>query len=82
MDGDPSYSTDTGFALKGWKKVEISNAAILLAGNTVTSLGNASFTDKDGKVTVVDKTWEFKKDDAGVLRMVVHHSSLPFAAGQ
>jgi len=82
VGGDASYPKDTGFALKGWKKVEISNAAILLAGNTATTMGNVSFTDKDGKVTVVDKTWEFKKDDAGRLRIVVHHSSLPFAAGK
>jgi hypothetical protein len=82
VGGDASYPKDTGFALKGWKKVEISNAAILLAGNTATTMGNVSFTDKDGKVTVVDKTWEFKKDDAGRLRIVVHHSSLPFATGK
>ncbi|MDD0809253.1 hypothetical protein PSQ20_02805 [Curvibacter sp. RS43] len=82
VGGDANYPTDTGFALKGWKKVEISNAAILLAGNTATTMGNVIFTDKDGKVTVVDKTWEFKKDDAGRLRIVVHHSSLPFAASK
>lgn len=82
VGGDASYPKDTGFALKGWKKVEVSNAAILLAGNTATTMGNVTFTDKDGKVTVVDKTWEFKKDDAGRLRIVVHHSSLPFAAGK
>jgi hypothetical protein len=29
----------------------------------------------------VDKTWKFVKDDAGKLRIVVHHSSLPFAGG-
>ena len=36
------------------------------------------FTDKDGNVTTVDKTWQFVKDDNGQLRIVVHHSSLEY----
>ena len=78
VGGNASFPKDTGFALKGWKKVEIQNAAIFLAGDVATTMGNVSFTDKDGKVTTVDKTWKFKKDDAGNLRIVVHHSSLPY----
>jgi hypothetical protein len=35
-------------------------------------------TDKDGKVTTVDKSWTFKKDDTGTVRIVLHHSSLPY----
>lgn len=42
-------------------------------------MGNVSITDKDGKTTTVDKTWKFLKDDTGRLRIVVHHSSLPFS---
>jgi hypothetical protein len=42
-------------------------------------MGNVLFTGPDGKVTTVDKTWSFVKDDAGKLRIVVHHSSLPYA---
>jgi hypothetical protein len=30
-------------------------------------------------VTTVDKTWKYVKDDAGQLRIVVHHSSLPYS---
>jgi len=78
VGGNSSFPKDTGFALKGWKKVEIQNAAIFLAGDVATTMGNVVFTDKDGKVTTVDKTWKFKKDDAGNLRIVVHHSSLPY----
>ena len=80
VGGNSNYPKDTGFALKGWKKVEVQNAAIFLAGDVATSMGNVSFTDKDGKVTTVDKTWKFKKDDAGNLRIVVHHSSLPYTS--
>lgn len=77
VGGNSNFPKDTGFALKGWKKVEVQNAAIFLAGDVAASMGNVSFTDKDGKVTTVDKSWKFKKDDAGNLRLVVHHPSLP-----
>jgi len=80
VGGDSNFPKDTGFALKGWKKVEVNNAAIFLAGDVATSMGNVSFTDKNGKVTTVDKTWKFKKDDLGNLRIVVHHSSLPYSS--
>ncbi len=73
-----SAPKDTGFALKGWRKVDVNNAAIFIAGDVATSMGNVSITDKDGKVTTVDKTWKFLKDDSGKLRIVVHHSSLPY----
>ena len=43
-------------------------------------MGNVMITGKDGKVTTVDKTWKFKKTDDGTLRIVVHHSSLPYSA--
>jgi hypothetical protein len=79
VGGDPAFPKDTGFALKGWRKVDIRNAGIFIAGDVATTMGNVSITDKDGKTTTVDKTWKFLKDDTGRLRIVVHHSSLPFS---
>jgi len=78
VGGNPKFPKDTGFALKGWKKVDIENAAIHINGDVASSMGNVTFTDKDGKKTTVDKTWTFKKDDMGKTRIVLHHSSLPF----
>jgi hypothetical protein len=80
VGGDPSFPKDNGFALKGWKSVEIKNAAVFIAGDVATTMGNVMITDKNGKVTTVDKTWKFLKDDSGKLRIVVHHSSLPYAS--
>lgn len=79
VGGDKNYASDTGFALKGWRKVEVKNVGIHLHGNTATSMGNVSITDKNGKVTTVDKTWGYVKDDQGNLRIVLHHSSLPYS---
>lgn len=79
VGGDASFPKDTGFALKGWKQCEAKNAAVFIAGDSATTMGNVVMTDKNGKVTTVDKTWKYVKDDAGKLRIVVHHSSLPYS---
>jgi hypothetical protein len=78
VGGDANFPKDTGFALKGWTRCEAKNAAVFIAGDSASSMGNVMITDKAGKVTTVDKTWTYVKDDAGQLRIVVHHSSLPY----
>ena len=78
VGGDPSFPADTGFALKGWKKCEPVTSAIFLDGNSAITMGKVHFTDKNGKVTTVDKTWGYVKDDAGNLRINLHHSSLEY----
>lgn len=75
---DRSFPSDKGFALGGWKKYEYRNAGIFINGDLAITMGNVMLTDKDGKVTTVDKTWGFKKDSQGQVRIVLHHSSLPF----
>ena len=77
VGNDPRFPADTGFALKDWRSVEIRNAAIYLNGDTAMTMGNVLITDKNGKVTTVDKTWGYVRDDDGSLRIVLHHSSLP-----
>jgi hypothetical protein len=78
VGGDPAFPDDDGFALKGWKKFEYEKAAIYINGDLALTMGNVMLTDSKGKVTTVDKTWGFKKDQKGNLRIVLHHSSLPF----
>jgi hypothetical protein len=79
---DRAFPNDSGFALKGWKKYEYRNAGVFINGDMALTQGHVILTDKDGKVTTVDKTWAFKKDDKGQLRIVLHHSSLPFQPGK
>lgn len=80
VGGDRNFPQDTGFALKGWRSVEIRNAAIHINGDVAKTMGKVLITNAQGQVTEVDKTWAFKKDDRGTLRIVLHHSSLPFQA--
>ncbi|MDO9146271.1 MAG: hypothetical protein Q7U52_01110 [Hydrogenophaga sp.] len=79
VGGDSNFPKDTGFALKGWTQCQAKNAAVFITGDSATSMGNVMITNKSGAVTTVDKTWKYVKDDAGNLRIVVHHSSLPYA---
>lgn len=78
VGGNKNYPLDTGFALKGWEKYEFKNAAVFINGDLALTMGNVMLTDSTGKVTTVDKTWGFKKDEKGQLRIVLHHSSLPY----
>lgn len=78
VGGDSAYPGDSGFALKGWREFEIRNAAVLIAGDLALTMGNVVLVDQQGQVTTVDKTWGFRKDAAGDLRIVLHHSSLPY----
>jgi len=77
VGGNKDYPNDTGFALKGWRSWEMKNVAMQLRGDTAIAMGNLVLTDKNGKTTTVDKTWGYARDDQGVLRIVLHHSSLP-----
>ncbi|MCA3267299.1 MAG: hypothetical protein ING19_14650, partial [Azospirillum sp.] len=52
-------------------------SAVFIAGQVATTMGNVRITGREGRVTTVDKSWQFVKDDAGQLRIVLHHSSLP-----
>lgn len=76
---NPEFPDDTGFALKGWTDVKIENAAIFIDGNMATTMGNVMITNKDGSVTTVDKTWGFVRDNDGDIKIVLHHSSLPYS---
>ena len=75
---DEDFPSDKGFALNAWRGFATENAAIFIDGDVAMSMGKVRLTNADGAVTEVDKTWGYKKDDAGNLRIVLHHSSLPY----
>jgi len=79
VGGDSSFPKDTGFGIKGWVKYKFVNTAIYMEGNTAIVQGNAHFTNKDGTVTTVDKTFGYFKTPDGNLVIVLHHSSLPYS---
>ncbi|MCZ8017510.1 hypothetical protein [Novosphingobium sp.] len=80
VGGDKTYAKDTGFALKSWRKCESQNAGVVITGNTAISMGNVTMWDAKGAMTRVDKTWGYVRGTDGNLRIVLHHSSLPYTA--
>ena len=75
--GDNSaFPMDTGFVIKGWRSVQVVNAAICMVGNVAIMMGSILIADKAGAVTKVGKSWAFYKGKDGKLRFVVHHLSL------
>ncbi len=75
---DSDFPLDSGFGIKGWREVVSQTAATFIDGDIAMWMGWVTMTDKDGAVTKVDKSWGYKKDENGVVRIVLHHSSLPY----
>jgi len=75
---DPDYPLDAGFGLRGWRKVTSETSAQFIEGDVAMWMGRVIMTDKDGEVTQVDKSFGYKRDADGTLRIVHHHSSLPY----
>lgn len=79
VGGDRAYPNDGGFALKHWRRFQIDNAGIVITGNSAISMGNVTLWDDKGNMTKVDKTWGYVRGGDGKLRIVLHHSSLPYS---
>ena len=75
---DEDFPLDGGFGIKGWRECVSETAAFFIEGDVAMWMGWVTMTDKDGNVTKVDKSWGYKKDAEGNLRIVLHHSSLPY----
>lgn len=70
---------DHGFALQPWTKVRFENAKNFIDSDSALSMGNYYFTDrKTHKEVKVEYTFGYLKDTDGKMRIVLHHSSLPY----
>lgn len=72
------FPLDNGFAIMGWRAMESIHSASFIQGDVAMWMGWVKLTNKDGAVTTVDKSFGYKKDESGTLRIVLHHSSLPY----
>lgn len=73
-----NYPGDTGFGIKYWRDVRPDMAAVFLDERVAMWMGWVTFTDKNDNVTKVDKSWGYKLDEDGELKIMLHHSSLPY----
>ncbi len=74
---------DTGFAIKPWSNVRFGEQQIITDSDSAMAMGNYFFTPVgETTETKVEYTFGYMKDDAGKLRINVHHSSLPFTPAE
>ena len=70
---------DSGFAIKGWTNVRWENAAIYTGADSAMVMGNYYFTAPDGAETKVEFSFGYVRSASGELKIVLHHSSLPYS---
>ncbi len=75
---DAEFPLDGGFGIKGWREMASETSASFVEGDVAMWMGKVILTDSQGSITQVDKSFGYKKDADGVLRIVLHHSSLPY----
>ena len=79
IGSDNDFNEDKGFALNPWIKVDFENNSINIINDIAIAMGNYFFTDNDGGKTKVEYSFVYKKNDIGNLKIILHHSSLPYS---
>merc|ERR1712094_168288 len=77
---DKPVAEDKGFAIAPWTAVRFDNKKTLFLSDSATAMGEYYFTGTDGSETKVEYTFQYRRASDGSLKIVVHHSSVPFAA--
>lgn len=72
------FKEDQGFAINPWTDVRFENKETFIYGNTALAMGNYYFTTTEGDEVKVEYSFGYIKDSNGDLRIVLHHSSVPF----
>ena len=75
---DPTYPSDSGFGIKSWHEVRSETCAAFLDQDVAMWMGSVTLISKDGHSITVDKSWGYKKVKNGALKIILHHSSLPY----
>ena len=79
IGSDNDFNEDKGFALNPWVKVDFENNSINIINDIAIAMGNYFFTDNRGGKTKVEYSFVYKKNDIGDLKIILHHSSLPYS---
>ena len=80
VGNNPKYPMDSGFGIKDWLEVKSETSSVLIDQNIAMWMGWVTLINKDGTSIKVDKSWGYKKNENGNLKIVLHHSSLPYKA--
>lgn len=75
-----SIAEDKGFAIAPYTAVRWENEGTIVDGDSAMAMGNYYFTGTNGQETKVEYTFGYVRDKNGDLKIVLHHSSIPFSA--
>ena len=78
IGNNPKYPLDSGFGIKSWREVKSETSSTFVKENIAMWMGWVTLIDKKGDQVKVDKSWCYKKTKNGSLKIVLHHSSLPY----
>lgn len=71
-------SEDGGFAIAPYTNVRWENEGTSITGDVALTMGNYYFTTTDGSEVKVEYTFGIEQREDGELKIILHHSSLPF----
>ena len=72
------FPEDHGFALAPWTKVTFEFSDITIINGVGITMGHYFFTDTKGDTLKVEFSFVVAEDSNGMLKIVLHHSSLPY----
>lgn len=78
VGGNEDFPNDGGFALKPYVDGFVEMADVFIHGDMAIAMSNITLEAYDGSTVMVNKTFGYVLDGRN-LRIVTHHSSLPFA---
>lgn len=71
---------DQGFAINPWTQVRFDNHDIMIQDDFALAMGNYFFTTLDDQEVMVEYTFGYRLDENGDVKIVLHHSSLPYGS--
>ena len=72
------YPSDSGFALKSWREYNSETSSLFIENDIAMWMGWVLLTNQNGEIVKVDKSWGYKRSSNGSLKIILHHSSLPY----
>lgn len=79
VGGNENYPNDTGFARGNYVEGTATIENVIVQDNIAITMGNIMLVNEGGGSVTVDKTFAYRLDHDGNLRIITHHSSLPYS---
>jgi len=78
VGGNDNFPDDSGFALKPYIEGTVQVADTFIHDSFAIAMSKITLKAADDTEVTVDKTFAYRLDSNGDLRIIAHHSSLPF----